>query len=40
MSKTALITGAGGGMGQAACRRLLELGWTVFGLDRQAPGSA
>ena len=40
MSKTVLITGAGGGMGQAACRRLLERGWTVFGLDRQAPGSA
>ena len=40
MKKTVLITGAGGGMGQAVCRRLLELGWTVFGLDRQAPGSA
>ena len=40
MRKTVLITGAGGGMGQAACRRLLELGWTVFGLDCQAPGSA
>ena len=40
MRKTVLITGAGGGMGQAVCRRLLELGWTVFGLDRQAPGSA
>ena len=40
MSKTVLITGAGGGMGQAACRRLLEQGWTVFALDRQAPGSA
>lgn len=37
MRKTVLITGAGGGMGQAACRRLLELGWTVFALDRQAP---
>lgn len=40
MSKTVLITGAGGGMGQAACRRLLEQGWTVFALDRQAPRSA
>ena len=40
MKKTVLITGAGGSMGQAVWRRLLELGWTVFGLDRQAPGSA
>ena len=40
MSKTVLITGAGGGMGQAACRRLLEQGWTVFALDRQAPPEA
>src|SRR5690242_13055789 len=37
MSKIAAITGAASGIGQAACRRLLEQGWTVFGLDN-APG--
>ena len=31
--KIAAITGAASGIGQAACRRLLEAGWTVFGLD-------
>jgi len=29
----AAVTGAASGIGQAACRRLLEAGWTVFGLD-------
>ncbi len=33
MSKTAAITGAASGIGQAAAHRLLEQGWTVFGLD-------
>ena len=33
MNKTAAITGAASGIGQAASRRLLEAGWTVFGLD-------
>ncbi len=33
MKKTAAITGAASGIGQAACRRLLDAGWTVFGLD-------
>jgi NAD(P)-dependent dehydrogenase (short-subunit alcohol dehydrogenase family) len=33
MARTAAITGAASGIGQAACRRLLEAGWTVFGLD-------
>jgi NAD(P)-dependent dehydrogenase (short-subunit alcohol dehydrogenase family) len=33
MSKSAAITGAASGIGQAACRRLLEAGWTVYGLD-------
>ncbi len=33
MGKTAAITGAASGIGQAAVRRLLEAGWTVFGLD-------
>ena len=29
----AAVTGAASGIGQATCRRLLEAGWTVFGLD-------
>jgi NAD(P)-dependent dehydrogenase (short-subunit alcohol dehydrogenase family) len=29
----AAITGAASGIGEAACRRLLQAGWTVFGLD-------
>jgi NAD(P)-dependent dehydrogenase (short-subunit alcohol dehydrogenase family) len=29
----AAITGAASGIGEAAARRLLEAGWTVFGLD-------
>jgi NAD(P)-dependent dehydrogenase (short-subunit alcohol dehydrogenase family) len=33
MGKTAAITGAASGIGQAAVHRLLEAGWTVFGLD-------
>jgi NAD(P)-dependent dehydrogenase (short-subunit alcohol dehydrogenase family) len=33
MSKIAAVTGAASGIGHAACRRLLEAGWTVFGLD-------
>ena len=33
MSRNAAITGAASGIGQAASRRLLEAGWTVFGLD-------
>jgi len=37
MSKTAAITGAASGIGQAAARRLLEQGWTVFGLDNAQP---
>lgn len=35
MGKTAAITGAASGIGQAASRRLLEQGWTVFGLDNE-----
>jgi NAD(P)-dependent dehydrogenase (short-subunit alcohol dehydrogenase family) len=31
--KVAAVTGAASGIGQAACRRLLEAGWTVFGMD-------
>jgi NAD(P)-dependent dehydrogenase (short-subunit alcohol dehydrogenase family) len=33
MTRTAAITGAASGIGQAACRRLPGAGWTVFGLD-------
>lgn len=33
MNRTAAITGAASGIGLAAARRLLEAGWTVFGLD-------
>jgi len=35
--KTAAVTGAASGIGHAACRRLLEAGWTVFGLDVAEP---
>jgi len=31
--KIAAVTGAASGIGHAECRRLLEAGWTVFGLD-------
>ena len=31
--KIAAVTGAASGIGQAACHRLLNAGWTVFGLD-------
>jgi 2,3-dihydro-2,3-dihydroxybenzoate dehydrogenase len=33
MAKSAVVTGAASGVGEAACRRLLTAGWTVFGLD-------
>ena len=33
MTGTVAITGAASGIGQAAARRLLGQGWTVFGLD-------
>lgn len=35
-----LITGAGGGMGLAACRRLSQAGHEVYGLDIHAPQSS
>lgn len=35
-----LITGAGGGMGLAACNLLSQAGHTVYGLDLQAPADA
>lgn len=34
--KIAAVTGAASGIGQAASRRLLDLGWTVYGLDLSA----
>jgi len=33
MGRTAAITGAASGIGQATAKRLLAEGWTVFGLD-------
>lgn len=33
IGKAVAVTGAASGIGQAASRRLLEAGWTVFGLD-------
>ena len=35
--KTALITGAAGGMGRAAAARLIRDGWTVAGMDVREP---
>ena len=35
--KTALVTGAAGGMGLACVKRLCAEGWTVCGLDLRAP---
>ena len=35
--KTAVITGAAGGMGSAAAKRLISEGWTVYGLDLRGP---
>src|SRR3954467_6202865 len=36
MNKVAAVTGAASGIGEAATRRLLKAGWTVYGLDLQA----
>lgn len=36
MGNTAVISGVASGIGQAAARRLLAQGWTVFGLDNAA----
>ncbi len=38
--KTAVVTGAAGGLGRAICGALLRDGWRVFGLDRDADGLA
>ena len=37
MTKIAVVTGAAGGMGQAICRRLLDDGCSVIGLDISWP---
>ena len=37
--KTALITGAAGGMGRATAELLLRAGWAVWGLDLREPAS-
>lgn len=37
-SRTALITGAAGGIGRAAVRRFAEVGWRVIGVDRSPFG--
>lgn len=34
--KSAVITGAGGGIGRACVERLLDDGWTIVGIDRSA----
>ena len=34
MTKTAIVTGASAGVGKAAARQLLELGWRVIGVGR------
>jgi NAD(P)-dependent dehydrogenase (short-subunit alcohol dehydrogenase family) len=36
MSRVVLVTGAGGGIGRALCRRFLDAGDTVLALDRDA----
>jgi NAD(P)-dependent dehydrogenase (short-subunit alcohol dehydrogenase family) len=36
-SKTAVVTGASSGIGEATVRRLLTDGWKVIGLSRRAP---
>ncbi|MBE10034.1 MAG: hypothetical protein CMM35_06950 [Rhodospirillaceae bacterium] len=33
MSNIAVVTGAASGIGEEACRDLLDTGWTVYGLD-------
>ena len=35
--KTAILTGAAGGMGLACAKKLIGEGWTVFALDRREP---
>lgn len=37
IKKTAVVTGAAGGMGLATCIQLAEYGWQVLAIDRHAP---
>lgn len=39
MTKTVLITGAGGGIGRACVRHFADKGWCVIGVDRDEFGS-
>jgi NAD(P)-dependent dehydrogenase (short-subunit alcohol dehydrogenase family) len=39
MTKIAAITGAASGIGKAAAARLLDAGWTVYGLDIRQPAA-
>jgi NAD(P)-dependent dehydrogenase (short-subunit alcohol dehydrogenase family) len=34
-SKSILITGANGGIGQALCKKFADAGWQVFATDKQ-----
>lgn len=38
LNKTAIVTGAAGGMGQATCRRLCAEGWQVLAIDHNGAG--
>lgn len=38
MGGTAIVTGAGGGIGGAITKKLLDTGWNVLALDREAAG--
>lgn len=40
MSRVVLVTGAGGGIGRALCKRFLDAGDTVLALDRDEAGVA
>ncbi len=40
MSRVVLVTGAGGGIGRALCKRFVDAGDTVLALDRDAAGVA
>ncbi|HEY3476419.1 MAG TPA: SDR family NAD(P)-dependent oxidoreductase, partial [Anaerolineales bacterium] len=40
MTKTVLITGAGGGIGRATVHHFASKGWRVIGVDRAEVGEA
>lgn len=40
MDKTAVVTGGASGIGRRTVERLLDLGWTVWSVDRSAPSLA